>query len=50
VERHQLAHPQILPRGGWVEHSPDTWNRRTGRPHDNALVWPRSLVVYDATA
>ncbi len=73
---YQLEHEQILPRAGWVEHSPveiwertsavirnaidagglaasdfaacgvtnqrETtviWNRRTGRPYHNAIVW-----------
>ena len=76
VGRHQLEHEQILPRAGWVEHSPVeiwertrsviqttmitlglaasdlaalgvtnqrettvVWNRRTGRPYYNAIVW-----------
>jgi glycerol kinase len=76
VGRHQLEHEQILPRAGWVEHSPIeiwertasvlmstlnatnlsskdivalgitnqrettlVWNRRTGRPYYNAIVW-----------
>ena len=76
VARHQLEHEQILPRAGWVEHSPIeiwertssvlmsvlnatditpkdiaalgitnqrettlVWNRRTGRPYYNAIVW-----------
>lgn len=74
--RYQLEHEQILPRAGWVEHSPVeiwegtasvirnaigaaglqasdlaacgvtnqrettvVWNRRTGRPYHNAIVW-----------
>jgi glycerol kinase len=74
--RYQLEHEQILPRPGWVEHSPVqiwertsavirnalnvtglgpadfaacgitnqrettvVWNRRTGRPYHNAIVW-----------
>ena len=76
VGRHQLEHEQLLPRAGWVEHSPIeiwertasvlmsalnatdlsskdivalgitnqrettlVWNRRTGRPYYNAIVW-----------
>ena len=76
VGRHQLEHEQILPRAGWVEHSPVeiaertasvvrtamdrlklapsdlaalgitnqrettvVWNRGTGRPYGNAIVW-----------
>ncbi|MDJ0343393.1 glycerol kinase GlpK [Streptomyces sp. H10-C2] len=76
VGRHQLEHAQILPKAGWVEHSPVeiwertrsvvatamnqhhlkasdlaalgitnqrettlVWNRRTGRPYYNAIVW-----------
>ncbi|MFW5468492.1 glycerol kinase GlpK [Knoellia sp. CPCC 206435] len=76
IARHQLEHEQILPRPGWVEHSPFeiwertssvikttlaragmqgsdlvalgitnqrettvVWNRRTGRPYYNAIVW-----------
>ncbi|MBV9593489.1 MAG: glycerol kinase GlpK [Actinobacteria bacterium] len=76
VARHQLAHEQLLPRPGWVEHNPIeiwkrtsavvgtvlsrqglqprdiaafgianqrettvVWNRRTGRPYTNAVVW-----------
>jgi glycerol kinase len=76
VARHQLEHPQLLPRPGWVEHDPMTiaerartvvvaaldragitcadlaaigvanqretivvWDRRTGRPYLNAVVW-----------
>jgi len=76
VGRHQLEHGQIMPRAGWVEHSPVeiwertrsviqttmirlglaasdlaalgvanqrettvVWNRRTGRPYYNAIVW-----------
>jgi glycerol kinase len=76
VARHQLEHEQILPRPGWVEHSPIeiwkrtravlettlaragldgrdlcalgitnqrettvVWDRRTGRPCYNAIVW-----------
>src|SRR5450756_3142841 len=76
VGRHQLEHEQLLPRAGWVEHSPVeiwertrsviqptminmglaasdlaalgitnqrettvVWNRRTGRPYYNAIVW-----------
>ena len=76
VARHQLEHPQVLPRPGWVEHNPIeiwertsavvktvlaarglqaadlaalgltnqrettvVWNRRTGRPYANAIVW-----------
>jgi glycerol kinase len=76
VGKHQLAHEQILPRAGWVEHNPVeiwertgtvitsalsgaglhasdlaavgitnqrettvVWNRRTGRPYYNAIVW-----------
>src|SRR5680860_858318 len=76
VGRHQLEHEQILPRAGWVEHSPVeiwertrsviqttmiklglaasdlaalgitnqrettvVWNRKTGRPYYNAIVW-----------
>jgi glycerol kinase len=76
VGRAQLEHEQILPRAGWVEHSPVeiaertstvirttlnglrlqasdlaaigitnqrettvVWNRRTGRPYHNAIVW-----------
>jgi len=74
--RYQLEHEQIMPRAGWVEHSPVeiwertsavirnainaaglvasdfaacgitnqrettvVWNRRTGRPYHNAIVW-----------
>lgn len=73
---YQLEHEQIMPRAGWVEHSPVeiwertsavirnainaaglvasdfaacgitnqrettvVWNRRTGRPYHNAIVW-----------
>jgi glycerol kinase len=76
IARHHLAHEQLLPRSGWVEHDPvqiwqhtDTvihealhehglrpadlaaigianqrettvvWNRRTGLPYYNAIVW-----------
>jgi glycerol kinase len=76
VGRHQLEHEQILPRAGWVEHSPVeiwersrsviqttmiraglvasdlaaigvanqrettvVWNKKTGRPYYNAIVW-----------
>jgi glycerol kinase len=76
VGRYQLEHEQIMPRAGWVEHSPVeiwertrsviqttlnglglqagdlaaigitnqrettvVWNRRTGRPYANAIVW-----------
>jgi glycerol kinase len=76
VGKYQLEHEQILPRAGWVEHSPVeiaertssviqttlnglglaasdlaaigitnqrettvVWNRRTGRPYHNAIVW-----------
>ncbi|MBS4727764.1 glycerol kinase GlpK [Mycobacterium sp. SM1] len=76
VARHQLEHQQILPRAGWVEHSPVeiwertgsavmsvlnsgnlsakdiaalgitnqrettlVWDRHTGRPYCNAIVW-----------
>jgi glycerol kinase len=76
VGRHQLEHGQILPRAGWVEHSPVeiwertrsviqttmirlglaasdlaalgvanqrettvVWNKKTGRPYYNAIVW-----------
>ncbi len=76
VGRHQLEHEQILPRAGWVEHSPVeiwertslviqttmnglglvasdlaalgitnqrettvVWNKKTGRPYHNAIVW-----------
>jgi len=76
VGRHQLEHQQILPRAGWVEHSPVeiwertrsviqttmirlglgasdlaalgvanqrettvVWNKKTGRPYYNAIVW-----------
>jgi len=76
VGKHQLEHEQILPRAGWVEHSPIeiwersssviqttlnglglvasdvaalgitnqretavVWNRKTGRPYNNAIVW-----------
>ncbi|MFI6978719.1 glycerol kinase GlpK [Embleya sp. NPDC050154] len=76
VGRQQLEHRQIMPRAGWVEHSPVeiwertrsvissglnqynltpadfaalgitnqrettvVWNRRTGRPYHNAIVW-----------
>jgi glycerol kinase len=76
VGRRQLEHEQVLPRAGWVEHSPleiwertqtviastlarldlqpgdlaslgitnqrettVVWNRRTGRPLHNAIVW-----------
>ncbi|HEX5877141.1 MAG TPA: glycerol kinase GlpK [Actinomycetota bacterium] len=76
VGRHQLEHEQILPRAGWVEHSPVeiwertssviqttmnglglaasdlaavgitnqrettvVWDRSTGRPYYNAVVW-----------
>lgn len=76
VARRQLEHEQILPRAGWVEHSPVeiwertrsviasglnnanltaadfaalgvtnqretvvVWNRHTGRPYYNAIVW-----------
>jgi glycerol kinase len=74
--KHQLEHEQILPRAGWVEHSPVeiwertrsviqstlnglglaasdlaalgitnqrettvVWNKKTGRPYYNAIVW-----------
>jgi glycerol kinase len=76
VGRHQLEHEQIMPKAGWVEHSPVeiwertrsviatamnkyhlsasdlaalgitnqrettlVWNRHTGRPYYNAIVW-----------
>src|SRR6476469_5963647 len=76
IARHQLEHEQIMPKPGWVEHSPFelwertrsvikttlaragmqgsdlaalgitnqrettvVWNRRTGRPYYNAIVW-----------
>jgi glycerol kinase len=76
VGRQQLEHAQILPRAGWVEHSPVeiwertssviqttmnglglaasdlaavgitnqrettvVWNKKTGRPYYNAIVW-----------
>jgi len=76
VGKHQLEHEQILPRAGWVEHSPVeiwertssviqeamnelglaasdvaavgitnqrettvVWNKKTGRPYHNAIVW-----------
>jgi glycerol kinase len=76
VGKHQLEHEQILPRAGWVEHSPIeiwqrtrsviqhtvdalglkpgdlaalgitnqrettvVWNKNTGRPYYNAIVW-----------
>jgi glycerol kinase len=76
VGRHQLEHEQLLPRAGWVEHSPVeiwertrsviqttminmglaasdlaalgitnqrettvVWNKKTGRPYCNAIVW-----------
>ncbi|MGI8665859.1 MAG: glycerol kinase GlpK [Jatrophihabitans sp.] len=76
VGRHQLEHEQILPKAGWVEHSPVeiwertssviqtamnglglaasdlaalgvtnqrettvVWNKTTGRPYHNAIVW-----------
>jgi glycerol kinase len=76
IGKHQLEHEQLLPRAGWVEHSPVeiaertssvirttlhglglaaadlaaigitnqrettvVWNRRTGRPYHNAIVW-----------
>lgn len=76
IGKYQLEHEQILPRAGWVEHSPVeiaertssviqttlnglglaagdlaaigitnqrettvVWNRRTGRPYHNAIVW-----------
>ncbi|MFC6286984.1 glycerol kinase GlpK [Nocardioides sp. GCM10027113] len=76
IARHQLEHEQIMPKPGWVEHSPYeiwertssvlkttldraglegsdlaalgitnqrettvVWNRRTGRPYYNAIVW-----------
>jgi glycerol kinase len=76
VARHQLEHSQIMPKPGWVEHSPIeiwertssvlktvlartgmsgddlcalgitnqrettvVWNRKTGRPYYNAIVW-----------
>jgi glycerol kinase len=76
IARHQLAHDQIMPRRGWVEHDPVqiwertqavmttalrdhglsavdlaavgianqrettvVWDRRTGRPFHNAIVW-----------
>jgi glycerol kinase len=76
VGKHQLEHEQILPKAGWVEHSPVeiwertrsvvqstmnglglkaadlaalgitnqretavVWNKKTGRPYYNAIVW-----------
>src|SRR6476659_7567455 len=43
VGRHQLEHDQVMPQAGWVEHNPlettVVWNRRTGRPLHNAIVW-----------
>ena len=76
VGKHQLEHEQIMPKAGWVEHSPVeiwersrsvvqttmiklglaasdlaalgvtnqrettvVWNRKTGRPYYNAIVW-----------
>jgi glycerol kinase len=76
IGKYQLEHEQILPKAGWVEHSPVeiaertssviqttlnglglaagdlaaigitnqrettvVWNRRTGRPYHNAIVW-----------
>jgi glycerol kinase len=87
VGRHQLEHEQILPRAGWVEHSPVeiwertssvfqtamnslglvgsdlaalgitnqrettvVWNRRTGRPYYNAIVWQDTRTDKIATA
>lgn len=76
IGKHQLEHEQIMPKAGWVEHSPVeiwertrsvvqttmiklglaasdlaalgvtnqrettvVWNRKTGRPYYNAIVW-----------
>jgi glycerol kinase len=87
VGRAQLEHEQILPRAGWVEHSPVeiaertttvilttlnglrlqasdlaaigitnqrettvVWNRRTGRPYHNAIVWQDTRTDRIATA
>ena len=85
--RYQLEHEQILPRAGWVEHSPVeiwertssvirnainaaglvasdfaacgitnqrettvVWNRRTGRPYHNAIVWQDTRTDHIAAA
>ncbi|HET9076425.1 MAG TPA: FGGY family carbohydrate kinase, partial [Acidimicrobiales bacterium] len=85
--RYQLEHEQILPRAGWVEHSPVeiwertssvirnainaaglqasdfaacgitnqrettvVWNRRTGRPYQNAIVWQDTRTDHIAAA
>ena len=87
VGKHQLEHEQIMPRAGWVEHSPVeiwertsavvqttmndlglsytdlaalgitnqrettvVWNRRTGRPYHNAIVWQDTRTDRIATA
>ncbi|MGW0161542.1 glycerol kinase GlpK [Mycobacterium sp. NPDC003323] len=87
VGRHQLEHEQIMPRAGWVEHSPVeiwertssvltsvlnntnlqpediaalgitnqrettlVWNRHTGRPYYNAIVWQDTRTDRIATA
>jgi glycerol kinase len=87
IGRYQLEHEQILPRAGWVEHSPVeiaertfsviqttlnglglvagdlaaigltnqrettvVWNRRTGRPYHNAIVWQDTRTDRIATA
>jgi glycerol kinase len=87
VGKYQLEHEQILPRSGWVEHSPVeiaerlssviqttlnglglvagdlaaigitnqrettvVWNRRTGRPYHNAIVWQDTRTDRIATA
>ncbi|QOR70470.1 glycerol kinase GlpK [Ruania alkalisoli] len=87
VGRHQLEHEQILPRAGWVEHSPVeiwertrsaiqatmnglglvssdvaamgitnqrettvVWNRKTGRPYYNAIVWQDTRTDQIASA
>jgi glycerol kinase len=87
VGKCQLEHEQILPRAGWVEHSPVeiaertssviqttlnglglaagdlaaigitnqrettvVWNRRTGRPYHNAIVWQDTRTDRIATA
>jgi glycerol kinase len=85
--RYQLEHQQILPRAGWVEHSPVeiwerttsviqnainaqglsasdfaacgitnqretavVWNRKTGRPYHNAIVWQDTRTDHISSA
>jgi glycerol kinase len=87
IGRNQLEHQQILPRAGWVEHSPVeiwertqtvvrsaldstrlsasdvaalgitnqrettlVWNRSTGRPYHNAIVWQDTRTDHIAAA